>query len=106
MKDDPPNSTDSASSRGLRTGLGVEDIKQSFLDSLFYSIGRVPSVATRNDLYTALALTVRDMVFHHAEVRKGMGLKIVGYAAVSIPQVLVTKINQEAEPKEFRLICK
>jgi glycogen phosphorylase len=25
----------------------------------------VPSVATRNDLYTALALTVRDRVFHH-----------------------------------------
>ena len=65
MKDDPPNSTDSASSRGLRTGLGVEDIKQSFLDNLFYGIGRVPSLATRNDLYTALALTVRDRVFRH-----------------------------------------
>jgi glycogen phosphorylase len=65
MKDVTSNSMDSASSRGTRTGLNVEDIKQSFLDSLFYGLGRVPSVATRNDLYTALALTVRDRVFHH-----------------------------------------
>ena len=60
MKDDPPNTTDLLSFRGTRTGLEVEDIKQSFLDHLFYGIGRVPSIATRNDLYTALALTVRD----------------------------------------------
>jgi starch phosphorylase len=65
MKDVSSNAMDSASSRGTRTGLNVEDIKQSFLDSLFYGLGRVPSVATRNDLYTALALTVRDRVFHH-----------------------------------------
>ena len=65
MKDTAPNSTDLPSFRGTRTGLEVEDIKQSFLDNLFYGIGRVPSVATRNDLYTALALTVRDRVFRH-----------------------------------------
>ncbi|MFH1718141.1 MAG: glycogen/starch/alpha-glucan phosphorylase [Planctomycetota bacterium] len=47
---------------GVRTGSRVEDIKQSFLDNLFCSIGRVPRAATRNDLYTALALTVRDRV--------------------------------------------
>jgi glycogen phosphorylase len=63
MKDAPPNPTDSAGLRGTRTGLDVEDIRQSFLDNLFYGLGRVPSVATRNDLYTALALTVRDRVF-------------------------------------------
>ena len=65
MKDDPPNPTELPSFRGTRTGPEVEDIKQSFLDNLFYGIGRVPSVATRNDLYTALALTVRDRVFRH-----------------------------------------
>jgi starch phosphorylase len=65
MNDAPPNPTDLASTRGTRTGLDVEDIRQSFLDSLFYGLGRVPSVATRNDLYTALALTVRDRVFLH-----------------------------------------
>src|SRR5260370_37906262 len=66
MKDDPPDTTDLPSFRGTRTGTEVEDIKQSFLDNLFYGIGRAPSVATRNDLYTALALTVRDRVFHHS----------------------------------------
>ena len=65
MKDAPANPTDSASFRGTRTGLDVADIKQSFLDSLFYGLGRVPSIATRNDFYTALALTVRDRVFRH-----------------------------------------
>jgi len=63
MKNAPANPTESASFSGTRTGLDVADIKQSFLDSLFYGLGRVPSVATRNDLYTALALTVRDRVF-------------------------------------------
>jgi len=65
MKDTAPNPTDAASFRGTRTGLEVEDIRQSFVDSLFYGLGRVPTVATRNDLYTALALTVRDRVFRH-----------------------------------------
>jgi glycogen phosphorylase len=48
---------------GIRTGLSVPDLKQSFLDNLFCSLGRVPMAATRNDAYTALALTVRDRVF-------------------------------------------
>ena len=65
MKDAAPNSTDLPRFRGARTGLEVENIKQSFLDNLFYGLGRVPSVATRNDLYTALALTVRARVFRH-----------------------------------------
>jgi starch phosphorylase len=48
---------------GIRTGLSVADIRQSFLDNLFCNLGRVPVAATRNDAYTALALTVRDRVF-------------------------------------------
>jgi starch phosphorylase len=47
---------------GVRTGLSVADLEQSFIDSLFCSLGRVPSAATPNDLYTALALAVRDRV--------------------------------------------
>jgi starch phosphorylase len=46
----------------VRTGSAVADLKQSFLDSLFCGLGRVPRAATRNDLYTALALAVRDRV--------------------------------------------
>ncbi len=47
---------------GIRTGLSVADLKQSFLDNLFCGLGRVPMAATLNDNYTALALTVRDRV--------------------------------------------
>ncbi len=42
----------------------VADLKQSFLDNLFCGMGRLPEVATRNDAYTALAMTVRDRVLH------------------------------------------
>jgi starch phosphorylase len=45
---------------GVRTGISVDDIKQSFLDNLLCGMGRVPAIATPNDLYTALSLTVRD----------------------------------------------
>src|SRR5499427_308306 len=65
MKDATPNVTDLPSFRGTRTGLETEDIKQSFLDNLFYAMGRVPAIATQNDLYTALALSVRDRLFRH-----------------------------------------
>jgi starch phosphorylase len=47
---------------GIRTGSRVADIKRSFLDNLFCSMGRIPRAASRNDLYMALALTVRDRV--------------------------------------------
>jgi glycogen phosphorylase len=45
-----------------RCGLSAAELKQSFLDNLFCYMGRVPMGATRNDLYTALALSVRDRV--------------------------------------------
>lgn len=47
---------------GVRTGLTVAELKQAFLDNLGCGLGRVTTVATRNDAYTALALTVRDRV--------------------------------------------
>ena len=48
---------------GTRCGLGVADLKQSFLDNLSCALGRVPMAATQQDLYIALALTVRDRLF-------------------------------------------
>ena len=53
---------------GVRTGLSVADLRQSFLDNLLCSLGRVPMAATPNEIYTALALTVRDRV-HKQGVR-------------------------------------
>jgi starch phosphorylase len=61
-KESSPDSRKRTPAAGVRTSSRVEDIKQSFLDNLFCSIGRVPRAATLNDLYTALALTVRDRV--------------------------------------------
>jgi starch phosphorylase len=58
-----PQSIELSPAVGVRTGQSVADLKQSFLDNLFCGLGRVPMAATRNDAYTALALTVRDRVF-------------------------------------------
>jgi starch phosphorylase len=44
----------------VRTGLGVEALKQAFRDNLFYIQGRHPRTATRNDLCMAVAHSVRD----------------------------------------------
>jgi glycogen phosphorylase len=55
-------STELVPASSTRCGLSVADLKQSFLDNLFCGLGRVPMAATRNDAYTALALTVRDRV--------------------------------------------
>jgi starch phosphorylase len=46
--------------RDIRTGLTPETLEQAFLDHLYYAQGRIPALATRNDLYMALAYTVRD----------------------------------------------
>ncbi|MGA7829649.1 MAG: glycogen/starch/alpha-glucan phosphorylase [Terracidiphilus sp.] len=48
------------SNKGSRTALGVEALAQSFLDNLFFVQGRSTERATVNDLYMALAHTVRD----------------------------------------------
>ena len=62
-KKSSPQFFELSSVAGSRTGLSVADIKQSFLDSLFCGLGRIPMAATLNDKYTALALAVRDRVF-------------------------------------------
>ena len=46
--------------KSQRTALGVEALAQSFLDNLFFVQGRSLERATVNDLYMALAHTVRD----------------------------------------------
>ena len=54
--------TANAAPEEVRTGLGVEAFRRSILDNLFYVQGRFPAVATRNDWYTAVALSVRERV--------------------------------------------
>lgn len=45
---------------GTRTGTTVAAIKQAILDNRYFIHGRIPSLATRNDWYMAVAFTVRD----------------------------------------------
>lgn len=47
-----------------RTGIEVETLKRAFADNLFYVQGKFGAIATRNDLYLALAYTVRDRLLH------------------------------------------
>jgi glycogen phosphorylase len=43
-----------------RTGLSVATLKRALADNLFYVQGKFREIATKNDLYMALAYTVRD----------------------------------------------
>lgn len=67
MKNAPMNNyLKTSGAATTRIGLTKEEIKASFLENLYFGIGRLPSIATRNDLYTALALTVRDRVLRQS----------------------------------------
>jgi starch phosphorylase len=50
------------SQKGERTALSADALAQSFLDNLFFVQGRSVERATVNDLYLALAHTVRDRI--------------------------------------------
>src|SRR5215469_16032520 len=68
---------------GVRTGMSVADLRQSFVDNLLCSLGHTPMAATPNDIYTALALTVRDRVHKQGvrtiEARSGQEARVVAY---------------------------
>src|SRR5690348_3961470 len=49
----------------IRTDVSAEGIQQAFRENLRYGLGRSERLATKHDLYVALALTVRDRVFQH-----------------------------------------
>src|SRR5215213_3035425 len=57
-----PPISDAASNavEDIRVGLKPETIARALIDNLFYTQGRLPELATRNDWYMALAATVRD----------------------------------------------
>jgi glycogen phosphorylase len=63
--------------------MSVADLRQSFLDNLFCALWREPMAATPNDIYTALALTVRDRVQKQGvrtmEARSQQEARVVAY---------------------------
>jgi glycogen phosphorylase len=60
MQTAPKLAFDNVSCDLSRTGMSVDDLKRSFLDNLFYVLGKFPALATQNDYYLALAYTIRD----------------------------------------------
>jgi starch phosphorylase len=63
--------------------MDVADIRQTFVDNLFCALGRAPMAATPNDIYTALAITVRDRVHKQGvrtmEARSAQEARVVAY---------------------------
>ena len=70
-------------SNSIRAGLTSEKLRQAFADNLRSALGRSERIATRHDLYFALALTIRDRVFQRAvetiETYGGKNARRVGY---------------------------
>ncbi|HOI95473.1 MAG TPA: glycogen/starch/alpha-glucan phosphorylase [Syntrophobacter fumaroxidans] len=68
---------------GGRADMSLDGLRRTFREHVFYTQGRFPSVATRNDLYMAFAYTVRDQLLHRwiktVEQMAGKDLKIVSY---------------------------
>jgi len=56
----PPRPNRPSAADDVRTGTSVEAWKRSVNENLLYGLGRVPVVATRNDKYLAVAMSVRD----------------------------------------------
>jgi glycogen phosphorylase len=79
----PPQSRELSLAASVRTGLNVAELKQSFLDNLFCGLGRLPAVATRNDAYTALAMSVRDRMLRQGvrtlEAYEEQDARVVAY---------------------------
>jgi glycogen phosphorylase len=49
---------------GGRSDLSLEGLRRTLREHVFYTQGRFPAGATKNDLYMALAYTVRDQLLH------------------------------------------
>lgn len=66
-----------------RTGLEVETLKRAFLDTLFYTQGKFPALATFKDYYMSLAYMVRDRLLQRwvntATVYTYRGSRTVAY---------------------------
>lgn len=47
-----------------RTGRTIPTLRRALADNLYYGLGKFPAIASRNDYYLALSLTVRDRLLH------------------------------------------
>src|SRR5262249_1025118 len=67
----------------VRTGLKADEIRNAFCNNLRSGLGRLERFATKNDLYLALALTVRHQLFQRTvetmETYGGANARCVAY---------------------------
>ncbi|MCE5334127.1 MAG: glycogen/starch/alpha-glucan phosphorylase [Desulfobacteraceae bacterium] len=68
---------------GSRSELSKEGMQRTFREHIFYTQGRFPEVATKNDLYMAMAYTVRDQLLDRwiksIEQMRGDNIRLVSY---------------------------
>jgi len=68
---------------GSRSDLDIEGLRHTFREHVFYTQGRFPKFASKNDLYMAFAYTVRDQLLHRwiktVEQLGREDLKVVSY---------------------------
>jgi glycogen phosphorylase len=91
-----------------RTGTSVETLRRAMADHLFYSLGRFPEVATKHDLYMAVAYTVRDRLLHRwintIETYLKQNVRVVCYLSAEFlmgPQLANNLVNLGLE-ENFR----
>jgi glucan phosphorylase len=82
----------------IRTGLTAGEIKQAFRDNLCCGLGRLEGVATKHDLYVALALTVRDRLLERTveslQTYGGADARLVAYlSAEFLPDLHLANIT-------------
>jgi starch phosphorylase len=83
MQTQDPTQTQNVQVEDDRTGLEVETLRRALADNLVYIQGKFPSHATQNDLYMALAYTVRDRLLQRwlntTTTHHKPDVKVVGY---------------------------
>lgn len=83
-----------------RTGLDVETLRRAIADNLFYIQGKFPEIATKTDLYMALAYSVRDRLLRRwlnsVETYMRPEVKVVCYLSAEFligPQLANNLVN-------------
>jgi starch phosphorylase len=91
-----------SSASKVATAVSSADIKQAFQDHLRSGLGRLERFATKNDLYLALALTVRNRLFERTvetmETYGGVNARRVAY--LSAEYLPAASGEQSAESRD------
>lgn len=85
-----------------RTGLDVTTLRRAMADNLFYIQGKFPGIATKHDLYMALAYTVRDRLvkrwINTTETYMQKNVRVVCYLSAEFlmgPQLANNLVNMD-----------